>query len=77
MILELENALELDKDVQPACIPFNANFDDTSFTEEQCFTSGWGATYSGGEYYQLLLDTTALDSVDAVGAAAPTDFEKI
>ena len=43
MILELENALELDKDVQPACLPFNANFDDISFTEEQCFTSGWGA----------------------------------
>merc|ERR1711934_403825 len=48
VILKLESPLELNADVQPACLPSSAAYLDTSSTEERCFTSGWGTLSSGG-----------------------------
>ena len=50
VILKLASDLEFDNDTQPACLPPSTNYLDINSTEERCFTSGWGATYSGGEY---------------------------
>merc|ERR1711971_1363849 len=48
VILKLESPLELNADVQPACLPSSAAYLDTSSTEERCFTSGWGTLSPGG-----------------------------
>merc|ERR1739838_801936 len=48
VILKLESPLELNADVQPACLPSSAAYLDVSSTEERCFTSGWGTLSSGG-----------------------------
>ena len=45
VILKLDNALEFNNNVQPACLPGSADYLDTNSKEEQCFTSGWGALY--------------------------------
>merc|ERR1711962_361339 len=46
-ILKLDNPLTLNDEVKPACLP-SSSYLDTSSTEEQCFTSGWGTLSSGG-----------------------------
>merc|ERR1712172_250672 len=48
VILKLESPLELNADVQPACLPSSAAYLDVSSTEERCFTSGWGTLSPGG-----------------------------
>merc|ERR1712051_570902 len=48
VILKLESPLELNAEVQPACLPSSAAYLDTSSTEERCFTSGWGTLSPGG-----------------------------
>merc|ERR1712203_900850 len=48
VILKLDSPLELNADVQPACLPSSAAYLGVSSTEEKCFTSGWGTLSSGG-----------------------------
>merc|ERR1712172_210306 len=48
VILKLDSPLELNADVQPACLPSSAAYLGVSSTEERCFTSGWGTLASGG-----------------------------
>jgi len=48
VILKLESPLELNANVQPACLPSSAAYLGVSSTEERCFTSGWGTLASGG-----------------------------
>merc|ERR1711971_517060 len=40
VILKLESPLQLNADVQPACLPSSDEYLDVSSTEERCFTSG-------------------------------------
>ena len=47
VVLKLENPLELNENVQPACLPPTTDFLDVNSTEDQCFTSGWGTLESG------------------------------
>ena len=46
VILKLSTPLELNEKIFPACLP-EADYLDTSSTEEACFTSGWGTLASG------------------------------
>jgi len=48
VILKLDTPLELNSDVQPACLPSSSDYLSTSSTEQECYTSGWGTTSSGG-----------------------------
>merc|ERR1719491_801115 len=48
VILKLDSPLELNADVQPACLPSSAAYLGVSSSEERCFTSGWGTLSSGG-----------------------------
>ena len=50
VILKLDSPLELNADVQPACLPSSAAYLPVSSTEERCFTSGWG-TLASGKYF--------------------------
>jgi len=45
--LKLDSPLELNDDVQPACLP-SADYLSATETEARCFTSGWGTLSSGG-----------------------------
>merc|ERR1712012_1486628 len=47
VILKLSSPLELNNDVQPACLP-SSDYLPVTATEEQCYTSGWGTLQSGG-----------------------------
>merc|ERR1719211_397131 len=47
-ILKLASPLEMNSDVQAACLPSSAGYLSTSSAEERCFTSGWGTLSSGG-----------------------------
>merc|ERR1719412_3551049 len=47
-ILKLATPLEMNSDVQAACLPSSAGYLSTSSTEERCFTSGWGTLSQGG-----------------------------
>merc|ERR1711997_266506 len=47
VIVKLDSPLELNNDVQPACLP-SADYLPATATEERCFTSGWGTLSSGG-----------------------------
>ena len=42
VIVKLGSPLQLDDNVQPACLPSSPNYLDFNATEERCFTSGWG-----------------------------------
>ena len=48
IILKLESQLTLDDNVQPACLPSDSTFLPLTASEEQCWTSGWGALSSTG-----------------------------
>merc|ERR1711962_890049 len=45
IILKLSSPLELNEDVQPACLPETSNFLQGDATESKCFTSGWVADF--------------------------------
>jgi len=47
VIVKLDSPLELNDDVQPACLP-SADYLPATATEARCFTSGWGTLSSGG-----------------------------
>ena len=47
IILKLDSPLDFNDDVQPACLPPSKSYLGLDSTEEQCFTSGWGALYYG------------------------------
>ena len=47
VILKLASALEFNNDVQPVCLPSSENYLDINSIHDRCFTSGWGAMYSG------------------------------
>ena len=47
VILKLSDSLELNENVQPACLPMSSEYLGVSSTEERCFTSGWGTLKSG------------------------------
>ena len=50
VILKLDSPLELNNDVQPACLPSSSWMpENTAAVAERCFTSGWG-TLSSGNY---------------------------
>ena len=53
VILKLEYPLELNNDVQAACLPDSDDY-LVNTEEEQCFTSGWGEL--SGEYHAPLPD---------------------
>ena len=46
LIVKLDSPLELNDDVQPACLP-SADYLPANTTEARCFTSGWGTLSSG------------------------------
>ena len=46
LIVKLDSPLELNDDVQPACLP-SADYLPANTTEAKCFTSGWGTLSSG------------------------------
>jgi len=54
VILKLDSPLELNADVQPACLPSSAAYLGVSSTEERCFTSGWGTLSAGGSTPETL-----------------------
>merc|ERR1712165_384659 len=47
VIVKLDSPLELNDNIQPACLP-SANYLPATATEARCFTSGWGTLSSGG-----------------------------
>ena len=47
VIAKLSSPLELNSNVQAACLPTSGSYFSTSFSEERCFTSGWGTLSSG------------------------------
>merc|ERR1712001_433093 len=47
VIVKLDSPLELNDDIQPACLP-SADYLPATATEVRCFTSGWGTLSSGG-----------------------------
>ena len=47
VIVKLATPLEMNSDVQAACLPSSAGYLSTSSTEERCFTSGWGTLSQG------------------------------
>ena len=47
IILKLSAPLEFNNDVKPACLPQSPNYLQGDSTEDQCYTSGWGATQAG------------------------------
>ena len=47
VILKLRDPLELNENVQPACLPSSSSYLDVLSTEDRCFTSGWGTLSSG------------------------------
>ena len=49
IIAKLESPLEMNSDVQAACLPSSSEYLSLSSTEDRCFTSGWG-TLSSGQY---------------------------
>ena len=51
VIVKLDSSLELNDDVQPACLP-SVNYLSTTETDARCFTSGWG-TLSSGNYFKI------------------------
>ena len=51
VIVKLDSPLELNDDVQPACLP-SADYLSTTETEARCFTSGWGKL-SIGNYIKI------------------------
>jgi len=77
-ILKLASPLELNDDVQPACLPSSSTYLDVSSTEERCFTSGWGTLSSGGsstdtcQYVRVPAITNAACNAD-YGAGSITD----
>merc|ERR1719510_109523 len=48
VIVKLDSSLEINSNVQPACLPSSTEYLSTTATEERCFTSGWGTLSSGG-----------------------------
>merc|ERR1711992_7874 len=48
VIAKLSSPLGLNSNVQAACLPTSGSYFSTSFSEERCFTSGWGTLSSGG-----------------------------
>ena len=51
LIVKLGSPLEMNSDVQAACLPSSSEYLSTSSTEDRCFTSGWGTLSSGLQYY--------------------------
>ena len=47
IIAKLESPLEMNSDVQAACLPSSSEYLSSSSTEDRCFTSGWGTLSSG------------------------------
>merc|ERR1712088_186047 len=47
VIVKLDSPLELNDNIQPACLP-SADYLSATATEARCFTSGWGTLSSGG-----------------------------
>ena len=47
VILKLASPLELNADVQPACLPPSADYLDINSSEDRCSTSGWGTLSEG------------------------------
>jgi len=47
VIVKLDSPLELNNNIQPACLP-SADYLPATATEARCFTSGWGTLSSGG-----------------------------
>jgi len=47
VIVKLDSPLELNDNIQPACLP-SADYLPATATEARCFTSGWGTLSSGG-----------------------------
>jgi trypsin len=48
VIAKLSSPLEMNGNVQAACLPSSASYLPTTSTEARCFTSGWGTLSSGG-----------------------------
>ena len=42
VILKLDNPLDFNDDVRPACLPSSSDFLDINSGEMDCWTSGWG-----------------------------------
>ena len=51
IIAKLESPLEMNSDVQAACLPSSSEYLSLSSTEDRCFTSGWGSLSSGLQYH--------------------------
>ena len=51
VIIKLDSPFEMNSDVQAACLPSSTAYLSTSSTEDRCFSSGWGWTSLGLQYY--------------------------
>ena len=51
VILKLGSPLQLNINVQPACLPTSKNFLSLDSTEDMCFTSGWGRLQYGKLFF--------------------------
>ena len=48
--MKLGSPLELNDDVQPACLPSSPGYLSLESTKDRCFTSGWGKTQYGRHF---------------------------
>merc|ERR1711997_473257 len=77
VIVKLDSPLELNDNIQPACLP-SADYLPATATEARCFTSGWGTLSSGGsstnnlQYVRVPAITNAQCN-SAYGAGSITD----
>ena len=46
VILKLDNPLDFNDDVRPACLPSSSDFLDINSGEMDCWTSGWGLLHA-------------------------------
>merc|ERR1712088_952146 len=77
VIVKLDSPLELNDDIQPACLP-SADYLPATATEARCFTSGWGTLSSGGsatnnlQYVRVPAITNAQCNSDYGGSITDT-----
>ena len=53
LIVKLNLPLEINSNVQPACLPSSSKYLSLTSTDERCFICGWGAHKSGVFIYYL------------------------
>ena len=54
VIFKLDYPLEINSNVQPACLPPTSEYLSTSSTEKECYTSGWGSLKYGTQVNSAL-----------------------